>query len=264
VAGFFGTEEQRRLQAACEAEAELIGATPGAYQGCRMMGCDDIDLLGWDRIDDWLRRDGCMGFRLIPATRLEEVRTNLAARGFRFDTWDLFLADREAAIAASDRILAAGLPDGFCEAARPTDPEGKAVSELQALMAAGGVVPFSGSMLTGAIGSAATVAILDPSGAPAAVAHAYMPHNARSRHHGYAWGGLVAVADQHRGKRLGTAINARAVVTALRQLGASHVYELVSARNVASRRMVAACGLAHDPETISGIAVAADADRYTR
>jgi RimJ/RimL family protein N-acetyltransferase len=264
VAGYFGTEGQRRLQTTSEAAEELIRATPGACQNCRMMGCDDIDRLGWDRIDEWLARDGCIGFRLIPVARLKELRENLAARGYRFDTWDVFVADRASGLEACEPILAAGLPDGFAEAEKPVDPEGEELARWQALMAAAGVVPFSGSMLAGAIRSASTVAILNRAGAPAAVAHTYMPHNAYSSHHRHAWGGLVAVADEHRGMGLGTAINARAVTTAFRQLGASHVYELVSATNVPSRRMVAACGLALDPEVFCGAAVPADAARYTR
>jgi hypothetical protein len=91
-----------------------------------------------------------------------------------------------------------------------------------------------------------------------------LPHNAFSNFRGYAWGGLVAVAESQRGRRLGNYINARAVVGAIRDLGATHVYELVSATNAPSRRMVESCGLRHEPAFLSGMAVPADGGRFTR
>jgi hypothetical protein len=54
------------------------------------------------------------------------------------------------------------------------------------------------------------------------------------------------------------------VVGAIRDLGATHVYELVSATNVPSRRMVESCGLRHEPAFLSGMAVPADGGRFTR
>lgn len=59
----------------------------------------------------------------------------------------------------------------------PTEPEGEFISRLQALMGAAGVVPFSGSPLTGSCGPATTVAIEDDEGNIVAAAHGYMPHN---------------------------------------------------------------------------------------
>ena len=78
------------------------------------------------------------------------------------------------------------------------------------------------------------------------------------------WGGLVAVDDAQRGKGLGRLINAMMVVAAFRDLGASHVYELVSATNEVSRRMVEACGLRHAPELVCGLATREQAARFTR
>ena len=143
-------------------------------------------------------------------------------------------------------------------------PEGGLTARVQTLMAACGIAPFSGSMLTGACGPAATVIIADSSGNPVAAAHAYLPHNAFSRYHSYAWGGLVSVAQTQRGKGVGSFINARVIVSAFERLGASHVYELISAANLPSRRMAEACGLRHEAGLVCGVAVREGGVKFTR
>jgi RimJ/RimL family protein N-acetyltransferase len=264
MSGYFGTPNQQRLQARAEASVDFINATPGACQAGRTMGCDDPDRLGWDRIDEFLARDGVCGFRLIPANKVDELKSNLTNRNCRFDSWDVFLADREATLAASEAILARGLPDGLTELDRPTDPEGEYTSRIQTLMAAAGVVPFSGSLLVGDVGPATTIAIGQRDGTVVAAAHGYLPHNAHSEYRGHAWGGLVAVAESHRGKRLGNYVNARMIVSVFRDLGATHVYELVSSTNLPSRRMVESCGLRFEPALVCGIATPNDSSRFTR
>lgn len=264
MAGYYGTDAQKHLQALAETRADLIRRTAGACQAGRTMGCDDIARFGWDRIEAYLESDGVCGFRLIPAGEVGMLRDRLERRGYRLDTWDVFLADRPTALAAADAILSRPLPDGLVEMDEPTDAEGDYTQRIQAFMAATGVVPFSGSLLTGAAGPATTLAVGDRGGELAAVAHGYLPHNAFSRYDGYAWGGLVAVGEKMRGKGLGSSINARMVAAVFRNLGATHIYELVSATNIPSRRMVHACGLRHDPGLVCGVATPADAERLTR
>ena len=264
MSGYFGTKEQQRLQAQAEASVDFIKSTPGACQAGRTMGCDDPVLLGWERIEEFLRRDGVCGFRLIPAIEANKLRSRLLEHNFRFDTWDVFLADRPAAFAASEAVLARGLPDGLAELDAPTEPEGEYVGRIQSLMGAAGIVPFSGSLLVGALGPATTVTIGDENGTVVAAAHAYLPHNAYRPYHRHAWGGLVAVAESQRGKGLGNYINARMIVSALRDLDATHVYELVSASNAPSRRMVEACGLRPVPGLVCGLATSQESVRFTR
>jgi RimJ/RimL family protein N-acetyltransferase len=263
MAGYFGTRIQQTLQKRAEEAAEEIKATPGACQSGRFMGCDDPERLGWDRINEYLNRDGLCGFRLISAAQADDVRSRLAKRGFRFDTWDVFVGDQGTALAASERILSHGPPDGLADLPVQNDPESEGMQRIQALMGASGVVPFSGSFLAGLHGPATTTALGDEDGNVVAVAHGYMPHNAHSAYHHYAWGGLVAVAETERGKGLGTHINARMVVAAFRDLGATHIYELVSATNIPSRRMVEACGLRHEPALACGLATPDESTRFT-
>lgn len=264
MAGYFGSDMQQRLQARVEASRDFIDATPGACHAVRLMGCDDVDRLGWERIGEFLERDGVCGFRFVPVDRLGEMTVRLGALGYRLDTWDIFVAERATALAASEAILASGLPEGLMDLDMPTDPEGDDTTELQLLMSAAGVVPFSGAMLAGRLGPAITVAVGTEDGTIVAAAHGYLPHNAFSAFRDYAWGGLVAVAETQRGKGLGSYVNARMIVEVFRTLGATHVYELVSATNTPSRRMVESCGLRHEAAFTAGIAVPAEGARFTR
>lgn len=262
--GYFGTTTQQRLQAQAEASVDFIHATPGACQAGRTMGCDDPDQLGWERIEEFLARDGVCGFRLIRAVEADKLKSHLLSRSFRFDAWDVFLADRTSALVAAQAIVSRGLPDGLTELEPPTEPEGEYTTRIQTLMASAGVVPFSGSMLVGALGPATTVALGDGNGAVVAAAHGYLPHNAHSAYHRHAWGGLVAVTESQRGKGLGNYVNARMIVSVFRDLDATHVYELVSALNAPSRRMVESCGLRHAPDLVCGVAMPSESARFTR
>ena len=174
------------------------------------------------------------------------------------------LADRATALAAAGEALSRPLPDGLRELERPTDPDGEYTARIQALMGSAGVVPFSGSFLVGAMGSATTVVIGDEDGNIVAAAHGYLPHNAHSPYHRHAWGGLVAVADAQRGRGLGNHVNARMVARVFEDLGATHIYELVSVTNLASRRMVTSSGLCPEPNLVCGMATANDSARFTR
>ncbi|MCX8572975.1 GNAT family N-acetyltransferase [Aminobacter sp. MET-1] len=264
MAGYFGTQMQQRLLAQAEASVDFIRGTPGACQTGRTMGCDDPERLGWERIIEFLERDGVFGFRLIERDRADALALRLDEQGFRFDWWDVFLADREVALKASEALLSRGLPDGFVDLDQPTNPQGQDTARIQALMGAAGVVPFSGSMLTGQAGPAKTVAIGDRDGTVVAAAHGYLPHNVHSPFHRYAWGGLVAVAEHQRGKGLGNYVNARMIIGVFRDLDATHIYELVSATNIASRRMVEASGLRHEHGLVCGVATAREIARLTR
>ncbi|MGE3876881.1 MAG: GNAT family N-acetyltransferase [Parvibaculaceae bacterium] len=113
-------------------------------------------------------------------------------------------------------------------------------------------------------GPATTVAIGDEDGDVVAAAHGYLPHNTYSQFHRHAWGGLVAVAESQRGKGLGTYVNARIVVSVFHNLDATHIYELVSAANIPSRRMVASCGLRLEPALVRGVVASNEGGRFTR
>ncbi len=263
MAGYFGTEQQRSLQAKVEAASSWMKETPGACNPARLLGTDDPDRLGWKTILEILARDGVIGFRLISGAQADQAMKLLAGHGYRIDFWDVFMADRPAAERATSAVLAKGLPDGVRELPPLAGADPAEMEKLQSFMASNGIAPFSGSMLLGEFGPAITVRLAGADGELVAAAHGYFPHNGHSRHHRSAWGGLVAVSPDHRGKGLGNLANARMIASCLADLGAETVHELVSATNIASRRMVEASGLRLDPDLKSGIALSGG-ERFTR
>lgn len=263
MSGYIGSEQQVRLQQAMDEAGDWSAATPGACDAGRMLGCDDPERLGWEQLSELLRREGALAFRLLPASGKERLRDRLAEDGFRFDTWDVFTAPAETAMAAARGILGNALPSNIHSVALGRDPEGNLVRSLQNFILGAGIVPFSGSQLLGLRSPATTVALADDTGRWVAAAHCYLPHNRHSAYRDWAWGGLVCVDPARRGQRLGVMVNALIVQAAIESLGAAWIYELVSAGNQPSRRMVETCGLRHDPALVCGLATRGD-DRYTR
>lgn len=262
MAGYVGTELQISRARQSDAHSEWTRTTRGACNNGRMLACDDVDAIGWPTILDVMARDGAFGFRLMPVATGRHVADEMIRHGYRLDLWDTFIASRATAMERARAILAAGLPAGLSRLDLGRDPEAAPVRQVQEFMLTNGIVPFSGSMLVGALVPGRAVAIADEQGEIAATAFTYMPHNAMSPHRDKAWGGLVAVSPTQRGRKLGLYVNAAIVEAAFEELGAVAIYEMVSETNVASRRMVESCGLVHDQTIASGAAVA-DAQRYT-
>jgi len=263
MAGYLGTEQQVRLQRVVDEQHDWLMRQAGACDAGRMLGCDDVEHLGWEQLLTLLRRDGALAFRLLPAATQDALRSRLAAAGYGLDTWDAYVAPATAARAVLAPLLAKGLPDDLHLATLGEDPEGQPVRSLQAFMLDNGIVPFSGSQLLGRRSPAATLALADAAGRWVAAAHCYRPHNRHSPRHHWAWGGLVCVSPAARGRGLGSLVNALMVQAAIERLGADCIYELVSSSNLASRRMVECCGLRLDPARVCGIASQGGA-RYTR
>ena len=173
------------------------------------------------------------------------------------------MADRSEALAAAERILARSLPHDLTPVGMHVPADAPIVRRVQRILAANGISPFSASMLVGELVPATTIALANSDGAIVATAHAYHPHNNFSRFHDAAWGGLVAVAKSQRGKKLGNYVNAMMVRAAFDRLDAGLIYELASATNLPSRRMIKSCGLKLDPGLKCGNATAFN-EKFTR
>ncbi|WP_431322419.1 N-acetyltransferase family protein [Rhizobium sp. YTU87027] len=259
---YYGSERQQRLQRQSDEAQTMIAATPGLVQAGRFFSTDNFDLIDWAFVDERLAKDGVFGFRMMPATRIEDIREKLG-RSYRVDVWNVCKADGNTAMAACISILKDNIPAGLTRLDLPPDPEDAAIQRIQACMAENGIAPFSGAMLVGKIVPAVTIALVDDHGDVVATAHANMPFNGDSKHRGTAWVGLIAVAAQQRGNGLGRLINALAVREAFETLGADEVVEFVHADNTVSRRMIEACGLRLDPAILCGLATPIVDARFT-
>lgn len=260
---YFGTDTQISLQRRVEDLYDWLYDTPGCCHPGRFCGTDDQNLLGWPTIEAILRRDKVFGFRLRAATERQSISDRLEALGCQLHTWNVFVADAHDALLASRAHIEASLPDDLSEHVLSSIDSDETVQAIQKFMADNAIAPFSARMLRGDLGPAATPYIRDSAGHVVACAHAYFPHNRHSVYKSAAWVGLVAVADQQRGRRLGTRINARAICLATQSLGATAIYELVASDNEPSRRMVESCGPRLRADLLCGIG-SAEQHRFTK
>ena len=259
--GYRGTELQQRLQRRAEEVLGRASTTPGFCNGGRLVAVDDAERVGWAVILAELERDGALALRMLPSEGVPEATRLIVDAGFRIDFHETFTGGVLPALQISEEIVRGGPPPGVRHEPFPARGDHPFVAQVQEFMLANGIAPFAGSLLAGEHNVARTFVLTDAAGTIAATT--YLPHNASSRFHRYAWAGLVAVAPDMRGKSLGRYINACAVVAAFTDLGARIVYELVHETNEASRRMVESCGLSLDPFHKTGAATTGP-DRFTR
>jgi hypothetical protein len=182
MAGYVGSDAQIALMQTADDHFEWTRTTRGACHVGRMLGCDNVDSIGWPTILGALKRDGGFGFRLLSKDAASAAAAELQRHGYRLDLWDVFVADRAAAMGRVKTIIETGLPPGMSWLVLGKDPEGVAIKSVQTFMLANGVVPFSGSMLLGQLAPAQTLAIVDSNGGVAACACTYLPHNDSSEH----------------------------------------------------------------------------------
>jgi GNAT superfamily N-acetyltransferase len=263
MAGYFGTDDQKRWQKWAYESLDEVERTPGLCSQGRMLGTDDPSALEPGFIERKLDEYGIFGFRLVTRDALERYVRPLEAKGYRVDTWNVLMGDAADVLPRVRAIVETGPGEGLAEGEPLTDPEDARTLRVQTFMAAQGVAPFPGAMLVDGP-KRITVTLVDADGALAAAAHAYMGHNSFSPFRSAGWVGMVAVDPSRRGTGLGRYANARAALAALERMGADRVYELVGETNVASRRMVEACGLSLRPDLVSGFINRAGAARVTR
>lgn len=251
---YFGTDQQVRLQKKVDELTDWCLNTKGAVNGGRFLGTDDYHALGWEQTIELIKEHGVFTFRMIPVEKLDELRSELSKHDIRFDSWNVFSADDETIATYTKPYTYGLLPSGYAIVEEKELSDVAVISEIQQCMAGCGVVPFTGSMLSGRSLSSVTLAIRNENGNIIATAFGYFPYNRFSERATTAWGGLVSVDESQRGKKLGVLINALMVRGCVEKLGATMVQEYAAATNTRSRRMIERSGLRLDPSVVSGIA----------
>ncbi|MGK7651450.1 hypothetical protein ACSQ76_03165 [Roseovarius sp. B08] len=193
VNGLYGSATQRQLQAATLAAADMLRDTPGAVFAARMAGTDDPNLFGCNRIEQILRDQGAITFRMTPTEDCPEIERHLAEIGCTITWWDVFDGPRDSIRAACDDALGQARDD--LVPASPSGSDDSAFFErVQDFIARCGIAPYPAQVLSGQTGPAALAVFADPAdGAIAATAFAYFPYNTHGPRHATAWAGPVAV-----------------------------------------------------------------------
>lgn len=262
MGNYYGTEQQIRLQKKSDAFLGWTQDTKGACNMARFLGTDDPEELGWDVILKHLRADGIFGFRMIPSDQTEGVTDRMQKAGYAMAYWDVFTGAASQILERADS-LGADFPDGIEPIPELQLADASTLTAVQDCMIRSGIAPFSGFMLSGKACPSVLVALQTAQGRIVATAFGYFPHNRFSPHHKTAWGGLVAVDEEVRGRRLGVLVNSLMVRKCVEEIDAHTVYELVSQDNLASRRMVERCGLEFNAFYKSGTA-SRSKERFTR
>jgi len=263
MVGYTGIELQQRLQRRAEETLDRASSVPGYCNGGRVVAVDDLRRIGSAAILSEIESHGALALRMLPSEQIAEATRMATEAGCRIDFHDTFVSKADPAREIAQEIVSSGPLLELKHLKLPLRGDDPLIARLQAFLLATGINPFSGSMLTGELNRSRTFVLVDETGEIAAVSHTYLPHNASSKFHLYAWAGLVAVSPKQRGKSVGRYINACAILAAFTDLGADAVYELVHESNAVSRRMVESCGLRHQPAYKTGT-VTSGAERFTR
>lgn len=261
--GLYGDATQRHLQAATLADFDALYNTPGAVFAARMKGTDDPEQFGWKQIETILRSDGAITFRMIPAGACAAVERRLFEMNCEITWWDVFESPSHEVVAACDTVLAGPEPKLLPVNLPASDV--RFFTLVQAFMASCHIAPFPVQVLSGEKKPAVLEVLTDPKdGAIVATAFAYCPYNRYSAHHRTAWGGLVAVREDHRGQGAGIWVNARMLRRCSYELGPERLQQFARRSNAASCRMIERCGLRLRPDVRSGIAQPVGAALFTR
>lgn len=262
--GLFGSDLQRKLQAASLASVREYRDTPGAVFAARMAGTDDPDRFGWDRIEQVLRNEGAISFRMVPTGQCAAIERKLKDMGCTVSWWNVFDAPADEIKRTCEDILKRPCED-FVQLYPSASDNHDLFERAQAFMAECGVAPFPAQVLSGSLGPAAFAVLSKPEdGSIVATAFSYFPYNRHSAHWKSAWAGLVAVSEDMRGRGLGVLVNALALRCIVEDYGAERVQEYARTSNVASCKMIERCGLTLRNDYHAGIAQPAEASSFTR
>lgn len=243
---FCGSAAQLVLLGAVRAWTAEATATPGLFQGGRLIGIDDLETLGDAAALRVFEAMGAVIVKFIPGENEAGFRERFAAPERRFTAWDVFVGGNEARRISSAYVEAFVLPDGWLLAGLSAEAPAETIAEIQTLQELCGVAPVPGYYQRGHAVPAVVSVLSDETGKIAATAQAYARHHADGPWAGHIFCGMVAVHPDHRRKGLGTLINAAVITNAFAQLECTHVYEHAASDNLPSRAMIEASGLRRD------------------
>ena len=243
----FGDERLLRAQLQLHVDRSHLRALPGTFEQGRTFGLVNVSP---SEIAERIASARFPERLLVHAEERcsDEITDRLAGLGYRVSA-PLALMTGAAPVVASrcQQILEGGrLEGGLCYVGITQQSPPSLVRGVQELQSICGITPLPGWYLRGVELPVLTVAIVDSRGAPIGVGSVQDIGSAGSDARS-AVGLAICVAEQHRGRGLGTLLNSRLLADGLMRFGSGRVQEIVDDPASGSMRMNERCGLRRDP-----------------
>ncbi|MEM8773302.1 MAG: GNAT family N-acetyltransferase [Pseudomonadota bacterium] len=261
VQEFTGSEVHRNIQRRLLARHAEIAADPVLGNGGRVLNVLDPEAFGWDRLVAEVAQDRFVALAAMDrATIYDKIRAVFGG-GVEVPSWDVFLGG-SGIVGQRCTTLTDVLPDGwtFSSYAKPDPTTIGAVQELNSLC---GVAAMPAWYMRGYVVPQITTCIQMAEGTLAACALVSDRYHVDGPHSGTAFLGSVSVSPDHRGKGLGVAVTAQALIDSAHAYGWTYVLSQAASDNAASRAMLERCGLIRDPTRVT-VAINASGAAITR
>ncbi len=256
---YFGTEDQRRLQARAEQLWRLVRADPRFACYGRGLGLADPETADVAMQIAAARLVGVSAIEGVSEAEVSGWRRSLEEAGLKTDAYVEWIGG-EATFATAEAVAEARrLPEDLAlERVGPETPA-ETMAALDDLTGSCGMLLPAGSFIRGVEKPAACLFARDEAGvavgASATVAN-FHPSHARGR---CAWWGMLATREARRGEGIALSLGAQTLLAARDALGMTEVFTGVRRGNGASERLCARLGLA---PTDAEIVVAIDPSAF--
>lgn len=241
---YFGTADQRRMQARAAMTWRLVGDDPRFGCHGRAVALSDPEGGTIDLQVALARLNGAAAIEGVPTGEATAWRAALEAAGMTTDAYVEWTGDA-AAFAAAERIAAERrLPEDLTLRWVDADTPEETMSALDALTQSCGVLLPMGAFLRGVARPAACVAAFDGAGvavgASAGVAQ-FHPRHPRGR---CAWWGMLSTAPARRGEGIALLLGALSMLALRDRCGMAEVFTGIRVGNAASETLCRRLGLA--------------------
>ncbi len=259
--GLTGSKVQRNIQRRLLARHSEIAADPSLSNGGRLLNILDPESFGWDRIVAEVEQDRFLALTAMDRATIYDRIHAVFGTAVEVPSWDVFFGEA-GTVGQRCATLVDRLPEGWTVTSHVT-PDPATMGTVQELNSACGVAPTPAWYMRGDVIPHLTTCIYTADGAIAACALVSDRYHADGPLAGSVFIGSVSVSSEHRGKGLGVAASAQALIDSAKAFGWASVLAQASPDNAASRAMLERCGLTQDPARVT-VAINASGAAFTR
>ncbi|WP_162932980.1 GNAT family N-acetyltransferase [Roseovarius sp. EL26] len=243
MAEFIGTEQAVALQKHLRNLQSVIANTPELSNGGRTLHFLNPEVTGWEHVREIADQYRIIGFPVVQADDMVAQIRQYLGPDWETPKWLAYLGERDRVLKACETVQRdVLLPDGW-RVEHHVEPPNMMIVEVQNLNLKTGVAPYPAYYMRSEAVPVLTSCIRDHQGVVVATASVADRYHAQGRLAGHVFAGMVSVDETCRGRGLGKLINALALIESAARFNWTAVTEHVAADNMASRAMIAACGL---------------------